>query len=177
MNLEMKNYFLTLEEDFKKINVSPLQLKALFCICNQLWTSQLELGLCVLGFDDGFDTFISHPFYDSTGRELVNPIEEYGNDFIESDCITKVVPKLQIDSNSSNEEINDVVAKVFSEYQELIYKENIEDLENIICFQYDGENIINPFVLNGEDINPREYYGDTYINSDFASLMNYYIMD
>lgn len=146
----------------------------------------MQLNLEVDGqysFSD-LEMSIVNPFYDSTGRVEVNPIEEYKKEFLESNFINLLDKvKKYLGQEPSVEKKNMCIAINFAEIQEYVVNEyiklfeeenySVEDVINefsddcFICLKKDDKIILNPF----KDEKLLDEYKDLYYESKLSHLL------
>jgi hypothetical protein len=63
----------------------------------------------------------------------------------------------------------EAIKKFADEQQDKFNEGNDKDL---ISFEFEGIDIINPFMNENatEEVDPIEYYGDNFLNSEFANI-------
>lgn len=66
------------------------------------------------------------------------------------------------------------ILKNFSKLQLDILNENSSTKVNIVSFDYEGIQILNPFIdeTGSYEVDPVAYYGKLFLNSDFLKLFN-----
>lgn len=116
------------------------------------------------------DITITNPFLDTSGRDEVNPIEEYGVSITKLPLMKKVLA-MDINENMDNKELNLIGAKILGELQSDLYEE-VGTQDDMVSFDSEGQDIINPFMSEDfiVEVDPIEYYGDNFKNSDFMKF-------
>ncbi|MNB67569.1 hypothetical protein D3C87_1077830 [compost metagenome] len=46
---------------------------------------------------------------------------------------------------------------------------SLEDTSHLLSFEYRGQTIYNPFIINGNEVDPIDYFGKSFILSDFVT--------
>lgn len=166
-------------EGLKDKGFSESHCSIFHCIVEELFQLQQETGISKYDFDDE-GTSITNPFYESSGRFDVNPIEEYGNKFLESDFI-KLLEKIKSDlgDNLTLSNMNLCAAKNIAEIQSYVIEEFskffkkpidccIEEFEDSLFFiEVDNKKIIDPF-KDGQLI---KEYEKAFFESKFSKLL------
>lgn len=120
--------------------------------------------------------FIVQPFIDVCSGAEVNPIEFYGEDFLNSSFIEIVKNIKEIKERSkNNRKLNETqleVIKIIGEMQYDIFCDT-GSIEGMISFEYDDITIINPFLeYSGVyDVDPIKEYGWYLLKSRFVELV------
>lgn len=102
-----KTYFL------ESLGINHGQEEALIMLCNELWQYQLDNPF--IYFDNNCEMCITHPFYEDSGRFWSNPIEEYGDNFINSEFV-EIAKSFQLTNTSTDK---DIVLAVKAKLEEL----------------------------------------------------------
>lgn len=160
----------------KILNETQLKvIKLIGDIGNEMMFSGQGVSSNILGFYWN-EIFIVQPFLDDVGDEEVDPIEFYGETFLNSDFVKKVKNikqsvKTDKDDNKLSETQLDVI-KLIGEIQCDVFYETVS-IKGMVSFEYDDITIINPFLDYSGDhkVEPIEYYGEAFLNSKFVELV------
>ena len=73
-------------------------------------------------------------------------------------------------ANVSEEQLSRI--KEVGDKQLQIFDETGEYPEDAIMFEFEGIDIINPFLdeMGTDEVDPVEYYGEAFLNSDFMKI-------
>lgn len=91
--------------------VNKNQELVLNLFCEAIWGIQLN-NEPIISF--GYEEMeITNPFYDTTGRFLINPIEEYGEDFLNSEFVT-LAKSIKIGEDEPYERVQEELANLLT---------------------------------------------------------------
>lgn len=159
---------------------NEIHCKVLFSILESVFKLQVETGYFKYEFTNENDMSIVHPFYEDTGRFIVNPINEYNALFFNSNFIELLENiKSDLKENPTIEKMNLCIAKNVADIQFNIIKQIAEyknkniflviqdNLDSLYFVEYNEEIIINPF----ENNELKEAYKEIFFQNKFSKLL------
>ena len=119
----MKEFYL------EECGVNKNQELVLYLFCNTIWGTQLN-NEPIISFGHE-EMEITNTFYDTTGRFLINPIEEYEQDFLNSEFVT-LAKSIKISEAEPYERVQEELANLLCDKLNLGSERELRDwlLEN-----------------------------------------------